>query len=80
MKNGLVPVAAAAAERCVTLKTVLLGSAELRVNESVLIPEGTLVDAAANTAVINRGAAACEAGKGNQSSSEFQHVSTETNE
>ncbi len=49
MENGLIPT-----ERCVKLKIILLGSVEVRVNETVLIPEGTLVDAAANTAVINR--------------------------
>lgn len=54
MESGLI-AAAAAAERCVQFSRILLGSAELRVNETVLIPEGTLVDAApANAAVINR--------------------------
>lgn len=53
MKNRLSPTTTTT-ERCVELKIILLGSGKLRVNESVLIPEGTLVDAAANTADINR--------------------------
>ncbi len=68
MKNGLISTTT---ERCVKLKIILLGSAEVRVNESVLIPEGTLVDAAANTAVINRLTAVCETGKGNLTTSGY---------
>lgn len=50
MKNGLISTT----QRCVKLKIILLGSGGARVNETVLIPEGKPVDAAANTAVINK--------------------------
>lgn len=55
MKNRLSPTTTTTTtERCVELKIILPSSGKLRVNESVLIPEGTPVDAAANTADINR--------------------------
>lgn len=49
MENGHISAAAAAAaDRCVKLKILLPGSGVASVNETVLIPEGTPVDAAEN--------------------------------
>lgn len=52
MENGLISTTAAA-DRCVTMRIILLCTAEERVNETILIPERTPVDAAAAAAAAN---------------------------